>query len=141
MITLKLRNSKKILLSVEDTGCGIPEKDMEHIFERFYKVDKSRHEGGTGLGLSIAKQIMDKLGESITVRSRLGVGTTFELTLKRYSPNAIRLGPVNDDKAAFVGEDARGVGMNGAPLTSDSETEGGGSAGKVADAEFEVIEE
>lgn len=141
VITLKLRNSKKILLSVEDTGCGIPEKDMEHIFERFYKVDKSRHEGGTGLGLSIAKQIMDKLGESITVRSRLGVGTTFELTLKRYSPNAIRLGPVNDDKAAFVGEDARGVGMNGAPLTSDSETEGGDSTGKVADAEFEVIEE
>lgn len=93
------------------------------------------------MGLSIAKQIMDKLGESITVRSRLGVGTTFELTLKRYSPNAIRLGPVNDDKAAFVGEDARGVGMNGAPLTSDSETEGGASAGKVADAEFEVIEE
>jgi signal transduction histidine kinase len=56
-----------------------------HIFERFYKTDKSRREGGTGLGLSIAKQIVDKLGESIFVESTAGEGTSFHFTLKSIS--------------------------------------------------------
>ncbi len=92
-ITISLRNGKRMLLSVSDTGCGIPQEDLPHIFERFYKVDKSRNEGGTGLGLSIANYIMEKLGENISVESEIGKGTCFTLTIKRYVSNAIQLGP------------------------------------------------
>jgi len=83
----------RILVTVRDTGCGIAENDLPHIFERFYKTDKSRREGGTGLGLSIAKQIVDKLGEEIYVESKSGEGTSFHFTLKKYISNAIALGP------------------------------------------------
>lgn len=94
-ITLRLRSGERLLVSVEDNGCGIPEKDIPFIFERFYKVDKSRGEGGTGLGLSIASYIMEKLDETITVDSRVGEGTCFTFTVKRYISNAIELGPAN----------------------------------------------
>ena len=94
-ITLRLRSGDRLLISVEDNGCGIPEKDIPFIFERFYKVDKSRGEGGTGLGLSIASYIMEKLDESITVDSKVGEGTCFTFTVKRYVSNAIELGPAN----------------------------------------------
>ncbi|HRX59046.1 MAG TPA: ATP-binding protein [Eubacteriales bacterium] len=83
----------RILVSVSDTGCGIAAEDLPHIFERFYKTDKSRREGGTGLGLSIAKQIIDKLGENIYVESKADEGTSFHFTLKKYISNAIALGP------------------------------------------------
>ena len=94
-ITLRLRSGERLLISVEDNGCGIPEKDLPFIFERFYKVDKSRGEGGTGLGLSIASYIMEKLDETITVDSKVGEGTCFTFTVKRYVSNAIELGPAN----------------------------------------------
>lgn len=68
-------------LTVKDNGIGISEEDQEHIFERFYKADKSRGKTGTGLGLSIAKEIMDQMGESIRVQSTLGEGTSFTLSL------------------------------------------------------------
>lgn len=94
-ITMRLRTGKRLLVSVEDNGCGIPEKDIPYIFERFYKVDKSRGEGGTGLGLSIASYIMEKLEETITVDSKVGEGTCFTFTVKKYVSNAIELGPAN----------------------------------------------
>ncbi len=83
----------RILVTVADTGCGIPAEDLAHIFERFFKTDRSRREGGTGLGLSIAKQIIDKLGENIYVESEVDGGTSFHFTLKKYISNAIALGP------------------------------------------------
>ena len=92
-ITIRADVGERILISVSDTGCGIAAADLPHIFERFYKTDKSRREGGTGLGLSIAKQIIDKLGENISVESVLGKGTSFHFTLKKYVSNAIALGP------------------------------------------------
>lgn len=92
-ITLKVEDGTRLRVCVADTGCGIPEKDLPFIFERFYKVDKSRKEGGTGLGLSIASYIMEKLEEDFTVTSKLGEGTCFSFTLKKYVDNAIRLGP------------------------------------------------
>lgn len=96
-ITIRAEVYDRINISVEDTGCGIPAEDTEHIFDRFYKVDKSRREGGTGIGLSIAKFIMEKLGESIIVESTLGKGTAFTFTVKRYVSNAIALGPANEE--------------------------------------------
>ncbi|CEH35481.1 HAMP domain-containing sensor histidine kinase [Romboutsia lituseburensis] len=68
-----------ICISVKDTGVGIPEEDIERIFERFYRVDKarSRDVGGTGLGLAITKHIVKSLGGNIRVKSELGKGSEF----------------------------------------------------------------
>lgn len=94
-----------IYVSVWDSGCGIAEKDIGHVFERFYKTDRSRREGGTGLGLSIAKQITEKLGETISVKSEQGQWTCFTFTLKKYVSNAIPLGPVDLENAIVYAGD------------------------------------
>jgi signal transduction histidine kinase len=70
-------------ISVADTGEGIPAADLPNIFERFYRVDKSRARitGGSGLGLTIAKRLIEAHGGQITVESKLGRGTCFSFTL------------------------------------------------------------
>jgi len=76
---------KKILVDVEDEGVGISKTDLDRIFERFYRVEKSRarHKGGTGLGLAIVKHIIEAHGETITAQSNPGKGTTFTFSLSR----------------------------------------------------------
>jgi signal transduction histidine kinase len=71
------------ILTVHDTGIGIPTKDLPRIFERFYRVDRarSRETGGTGLGLAIVKHVAENLGARVDVESELGVGTTFTVRL------------------------------------------------------------
>jgi signal transduction histidine kinase len=71
------------LMAVADTGVGIPAEDLPHLFERFYRVDKSRSriQGRTGLGLAICKAILDAQGGSIEVSSQLDAGTTFTVKL------------------------------------------------------------
>jgi len=70
-------------ISVSDTGEGIPAKDLPNIFERFYRVDRSRTRatGGSGLGLTIAKRLVEAHGGKITVQSKLGKGSCFSFTL------------------------------------------------------------
>lgn len=83
-ITVELEhepNQSYIYLAVEDTGIGIPEQEIPYIFERFYRVEKSRsrQHGGTGLGLPIAKKLVELQGGEILVSSTFGQGTRFEL--------------------------------------------------------------
>jgi two-component system sensor histidine kinase SenX3 len=72
-----------VLIEVEDTGIGIPEPYLDRIFERFFRVDRarSRQSGGTGLGLSIVRNVAVIHGGSVSVRSALGVGSTFTIRL------------------------------------------------------------
>jgi two-component system phosphate regulon sensor histidine kinase PhoR len=74
-----------ILVEVADTGIGISETDLPRVFERFYRVDKSRsrHAGGSGLGLAIVKHILESHDQSISVRSTVGEGSTFSFTLQK----------------------------------------------------------
>ena len=82
----------KILIEVEDNGSGIGKEDLPRVFERFYRTDtgRSREQGGTGLGLAIVKHIVEAHGERITVRSELGVGSTFSFTLKKVNLQDIK---------------------------------------------------
>lgn len=82
---------REVYVSIQDSGQGIPEEDVPHVFERFYKVEKAHtptKQGGTGLGLSIVKRIIDQHGQTITLKSTRGKGSNFTFTLKRApSPN------------------------------------------------------
>ena len=68
-------------ISVWDTGAGIAQEHLPHIFERFYKVDRSRRDGGTGLGLAIVKHLVQAQDGEVWVESREGEGSTFSFTL------------------------------------------------------------
>ena len=83
-VTVRLRaGDGGVSIEVEDSGIGIPDQDVPRIFERFYRVDKtrSRELGGTGLGLSIVKHLIELHQGRIQVRSRLGHGSAFIVTL------------------------------------------------------------
>lgn len=83
-ITLSQADEETVQVAITDTGMGIPPKHLPRLFERFYRVDKSRSRemGGTGLGLSIVKHIVQSHGGNIWVESEVGQGTTFTFTLQ-----------------------------------------------------------
>ncbi|EIZ3946462.1 PAS domain-containing protein [Listeria monocytogenes] len=83
-----IEQEAEVIIEVTDNGIGIPAKDIDRVFERFYRVDKarSRHSGGTGLGLSIVKHLVENCGGRIEVESQEEVGSTFRVTLPK-KPN------------------------------------------------------
>jgi two-component system sensor histidine kinase SenX3 len=112
-ITTRAASSWMAEISVTDQGIGIPERDRERIFERFYRVDpaRSRATGGTGLGLAIVKHVTAAHGGNVSVWSQEGVGSTFTLRLplrprRVLSANGTDLG--GQDKPART-DDARSV--------------------------------
>ena len=77
---------REVYVSVQDFGYGIPEEDVPYVFDRFYKVEKAHTpsgQSGTGLGLSIVKKIIDQHGQTITLNSAKGKGSTFTFTLRK----------------------------------------------------------
>jgi hypothetical protein len=83
-ITVKLtQQGEEAIIQVCDQGYGIPLQHQSRIFERFYRVDEARtaSTGGCGLGLSIVKTLVEGMGGSVSVRSRLGEGSVFTITL------------------------------------------------------------
>jgi len=83
-ITVSIEELKdKLKINISDSGMGIPEKDLSHIFEKFYRASNASSEaiGGTGLGLGIVKYIVESHGGRISVESKLGKGSTFSFTL------------------------------------------------------------
>jgi len=90
VITIRKTAEGNAELSVADQGIGIPERDLERIFERFYRVDpaRSRATGGTGLGLAIVKHVMAAHNGKVTVRSVEGDGSTFTLSIPLRSDHA-----------------------------------------------------
>lgn len=85
-VTVDTRSENSAVITrVSDTGIGIPEEDLPHVFERFYKVDKSRSGGGTGMGLAIAKHTVQAHGGNIWVHSEEGKGATFSFSLPLQS--------------------------------------------------------
>jgi two-component system phosphate regulon sensor histidine kinase PhoR len=77
----------KVMVKVQDWGCGISPEHLPRLFERFYRVDKarSRKQGGTGLGLAIVKHIVQSHGGEVVVYSTPGQGSTFTLILPAIS--------------------------------------------------------
>jgi len=94
MIQSPKKRGKWVELSVTDNGEGIPAKDLANIFERFYRVDKSRARatGGTGLGLTIAKRLVEAHGGKIKAQSQPGKGSRFYFTIPVSKELKDRLG-------------------------------------------------
>jgi len=82
-----------VTVEISDNGLGIDPKHISRLFERFYRVEQSRNrnEGGSGLGLAIVKHILDSHGQTISVRSTVGIGSTFTFSLDKHmgSPNTL----------------------------------------------------
>lgn len=84
-ITIEDFSKEKYLVRITDNGVGIAKENLNRVFERFYRVDKtgSRKEGGSGLGLSIVKYVLEAHNEKIFIDSQLGIGSEFSFTIQK----------------------------------------------------------
>ena len=98
------RDDNGVTVKIEDTGIGIPEEALSHIFEPFYRVDQSRSRavGGAGLGLPLVKDIVEKHGGEVTVKSAAGEGTTFILRFPASYRGVERRGRVSPRHGKIV---------------------------------------
>lgn len=116
-----------VAISVEDHGIGIPARDLDRVFERFYRVDsaRSRRTGGTGLGLAIVRHVVSNHDGDVHVASRLGEGSTFTLRLpRRVDPNApAPRGDAESNGARHTGDWRRRQSDRGDPGSANVETE------------------
>jgi len=110
VIISALQDGDRVDISVSDQGIGIAPKDLDRVFERFYRADqaRSRATGGTGLGLAIVKHIATNHGGRVDVRSRLGGGSTFTLRLPARPPEAMLPLPASIEIDAVT--DQEGIG-------------------------------
>ena len=79
-------NKDKVLIEIKDTGFGISESALKHIFEPFYSISTNDKKKGTGLGLAIVKDLILKFNGTITVNSKEKVGTSFQIAFPRQKP-------------------------------------------------------
>ena len=115
---------RTVTISVADEGVGIPQRDLDRIFERFYRVDRarSRATGGTGLGLAIVRNTLHALGGSVEVTSVEGEGSTFTVSLPEASARRPRAGgrDPSEERAAGVAAAGDGSGPDGRTSPSRS---------------------
>ncbi|MFI0410841.1 sensor histidine kinase [Actinomadura sp. 3N508] len=143
VVATRRRDDGHVEVNVTDQGIGIPDGEIERIFERFYRVDpaRSRQTGGTGLGLAIVKHVTSKHGGDVTVWSKQGHGSTFTLRLPLLDapprPSGATVSRVAnagkrglDGQAGVAGAD----GVDGADAKRQAAEETGADAGKDADA-------
>lgn len=90
LVSIVTHSNHQIAINVRDDGIGIDKKDLPRLFERFYRVDKSRSrdQGGSGLGLSIVKHIVEAHDQELSVESKIGKGSTFSFTLNKAILNS-----------------------------------------------------
>ncbi|MFK7946253.1 MAG: ATP-binding protein [Saprospiraceae bacterium] len=115
-ITIELKeqvqvNQTNIILTVNDSGIGILDKDLPHIFNRFYQVDNSstRVQQGTGIGLSLVKELIELQQGTISVESQSGVGTTFTVVLPLQVKNTTIYNPKQDIKSQPITENIKTI--------------------------------
>jgi signal transduction histidine kinase/DNA-binding response OmpR family regulator/streptogramin lyase len=98
------RHETEILLGVQDTGIGIPAQALPHIFDRFFQAEHGR--GGTGVGLALSKELVERMGGTISVESMPGIGTTFKVTMRLKNVSAL---PVQTSAEASFPDKERAV--------------------------------
>ncbi len=86
-VTVRVKEGEDAVgVEVSDTGIGISEDQIPHVFERFYRAEEARSTEGSGLGLAIAQQIVESQGGGLEVRSKIGEGSTFTIRIPRRTP-------------------------------------------------------
>jgi signal transduction histidine kinase/CheY-like chemotaxis protein/HPt (histidine-containing phosphotransfer) domain-containing protein len=108
--SIKTKNKVTIKIEVRDTGCGIAEDKIDHIFNRFYQVDSSnnRQYQGTGLGLSIVKQLVELHNGTVNLKSKINIGTSFFVSIPFEISTLGEITIVEKEKSAFINAAPKG---------------------------------
>jgi signal transduction histidine kinase/CheY-like chemotaxis protein len=108
--SIKTKNKATIKIEVRDTGCGIEEDKIDHIFNRFYQVDSSnnRQYQGTGLGLSIVKQLVELHNGTVDLKSKINKGTTFFVSIPFEISTLSEITKIEKEKSAFINAAPKG---------------------------------